>query len=81
MVTTATLRRRANKARDASPYMDPASRHLHMIADVLARGGKYAQLIEEPTHCGESMLIVLADLWEARAKLAKHPTPGAEAGR
>lgn len=64
------LRRRASNARKHAPYMDGASRHLHMIAEALSRGQPYAQLVEEPEFCGEAMLLVLADLWETRALLA-----------
>ena len=82
----AALRRRVNKARKFPSNTCPASRHLHIMADCLLRkrpqttvsdkGGKeyevrYWMLIEEPEHCAESILAVIACLWEARTELAR----------
>jgi hypothetical protein len=62
--------RRVNKARDFPRTTCPASRHLHMIAEALAKGEPYPMLTEEPEHCAETMLAVLASLWELRSQQA-----------
>jgi hypothetical protein len=69
-------RRRADKARKFPTNTCPASRHLHIMADALLKPKKdgslrYPMLQEEPEHCAESILAVIAGLWEARTKLAK----------
>lgn len=64
------LERRVNKARAFPHNTCAASRHLHLIATELAKGRPYPMLQEEPQHCAESILAVLASLWELRAK---HP--------
>ena len=89
----AALRRRVEKARDFPSGTCPASRHLHIMADCLLKarpqtivtdkGGKeyevrYWMLIEEPEHCAESILAVLACLWEARTQLAGSETKAGE---
>jgi hypothetical protein len=68
------LRRRVDKARKFPTNTCPASRHLHMMAECLLKGG-YPMLQEEPDHCAESILAVLESLWEARTK------DGADAAR
>lgn len=45
----------------------PASRHLHIMADCVVRKAGYPMLHEEPVHCAETMLAVLAELWRLRA--------------
>ena len=62
------LAKRVERARQFPENTCPASRHLHMIADHLARGEAYAMLSEEPQHCAATMLAVLASLWELRTK-------------
>lgn len=61
--------RRTNRAR-ANPigFTCPASRHLHIMADALARGETYHMFTEEPGHCAETMYGVLESLWKARAR-------------
>ena len=61
-------RRCANKARNFPTNTCPASRHLHIMAEQLIRHGKYPMFEEEPIHCAETMLAVLASLWELRTK-------------
>jgi hypothetical protein len=62
--------RRTMRARlNSFNWTDPASRHLHQIADALAQGGPYPMLHEEPGHCAETMLAVLESLWKLRAKV------------
>jgi hypothetical protein len=61
--------RRVNRARfNQFNWTDPASRHLHIIADALASGGPYPMLTEEPEHCAETMYAVLESLWKLRAR-------------
>lgn len=67
----ATLKRRASRAKRFPDNTCPASRHLHLIAQRLAAGKPYPMLTEEPQHCAETMLAVLAALWSARTELAK----------
>lgn len=65
------LKRRVMRARKFPTNTTPASRHLHTIALSLVNGERYAMLTEEPIHCGETMLLVLLDLWKMKTKLAK----------
>jgi hypothetical protein len=65
------IRRRVNRARKFPDNTCPASRHLHLIAEGLAKGKKYRMLDDEPEHCAGSMLSVLESLWKARTELAK----------
>lgn len=65
----ATAIRRAGEARNFPENTCPASRHLHIMADCLLQGG-YPMLTEEPVHCAESLLAVIASLWEARSGLS-----------
>lgn len=65
------LRRRVERARNFPVNTCPSSRHVHMIAECLAKGGVYHQLTEEPEHCAASMLSVLESLWKARTRLQK----------
>lgn len=63
------VRRRVSRARDENTC--PASRHLHLMAERLAKGEPYPMLADEPQHCAGTMLSVLESLWKARARLAK----------
>lgn len=65
----ANLRRRVSRARNFPTNTCPASRHLHMMAEFLAKGQPYPMLTEEPEHCAETMLSVLESLWKARTRL------------
>lgn len=65
------LRRRVDRARSFPDNTCPASRHVHMIADTLAKGRPYAMLDEEPEHVAGSLLLVLEALWKARTKIAQ----------
>lgn len=64
--TLAKLRRRAEKAREPSVTC-PASRNLHLWADLLATGSVPGLLCTDPKHCAMDMLAVLSELWERRA--------------
>lgn len=64
------LKRRVDRARKFPTNTCPASRHVHIMAECLLRGG-YPRFSEEPEHCAESMLSVLESLWKARTELAK----------
>jgi len=63
--------RRTNRARRFPTNTCPASRHVHMMAEALAKGEKYCMLQEDPKYCGQSMLAVLESLWKLRAEKAK----------
>jgi hypothetical protein len=63
------LRRRVQRARNF-PNTCPASRHLHLMAERLAKGQRYPMFHEEPQHCAETMLSVLESLWKLRNKWA-----------
>ncbi len=66
------VRRRVMRARIAAPYTDPASRHLHMMANCLSTGNRqYPMLQEEPEYCAGTLYAVLENLWKDRAALAK----------
>ena len=71
------VRRRVNRARNFPFNTCGASRHLHMIADALARGEKYHMIDEEPEHIAGTIYSVLESLWKARTKLEKLETPDA----
>lgn len=64
------MRRRVNRARNFPTNTCPASRHLHIMADVLAAGKRYPMFDEEPRHCAESILSMLESLWKARTRIA-----------
>ena len=65
------LRRRANRARRFPDNTCPASRHLHIMADVLASGKPYHMFNEDPRHCAGTMFSVLESLWKARTLIHK----------
>ena len=60
--------RRTNKARNFPTNTCPASRHVHMMAEALARGERYFMFEDEPEHCAVSLLSVLESLWKLRTK-------------
>ena len=68
--TLATLRRRAEKARDPGKngrlVTCGASRSLHIIADDLVKGGTSMRLSEEPIEVAKDMLAVISELWTLR---------------
>lgn len=66
--------RRTRAARKTLVNTCPASRHLHMIAEHLAKGLPYPMLQEEPEHCAGTMLSVLESLWKLRTE-TKWPSP------
>jgi hypothetical protein len=67
----ANLRRRVNRARNFPVNTCPASRHLSLMADVLASGEPYQMLTDDPKHCAGTMYSVLESLWKARTELAR----------
>jgi hypothetical protein len=44
----------------------PASRHVELMAEALAKGERYAMFEEEPEHCAESLRSVIESLWKLR---------------
>lgn len=67
----AAAQKRARKARKFPANTCGASRHLHMLADQLAKGKQPFMLTEEPEHCAEDIYAVISALWEARTAAAK----------
>lgn len=67
--STKRARKAADKARKFMVNTCPASRHLHIMADALAKGGKYHMFDDEPEHCAESIYAVITALWLARDEL------------
>jgi hypothetical protein len=64
-----SLRVRTDVARDFPANTCPASRHADLIADMLLR--RYPHAVEDPIHCGESIMATVAELWETRTELAR----------
>ena len=62
------LIRRVEKARNFPYNTTPASRHVALIGQHLYEDGKAFSLEDDPQHCGESMLLAVADLWETKKK-------------
>lgn len=60
--------RRTAKARQFMKNTCPASRHVHMMAERLAKGQKYVMIDEEPEHVAVSLLSVLESLWKLRTE-------------
>lgn len=73
------LRRRVNRTRHCPDNTCPASRHLHVMADVLAAGKPYPMFDEEPEHCAATMLAVLESLWKLRTQHRVKPKVPEEA--
>lgn len=69
------LRRRVSRARNFPENTCSASRHLHLIAERLAKGEK--MMIDEPEHAAETMLAVLESLWKARTEIDRLKVPNA----
>ena len=49
----------------------PASRHVAMMAETLAKGKHYAMLTDEPEHCALSLASTVTSLWLLRAERDK----------
>lgn len=64
-------RKHANKWRDFPVNTCGASRHLHMLADDLAKGKIPYMIQEEPKHVADSIYSTIGSLWKARTQLAK----------
>lgn len=47
-----------------------SSRHVHQLLDDLLAGRVPQHLADEPQHCGESIAVVLAELWHRRKAMA-----------
>lgn len=60
--------KRTRQARQFMKNTCPASRHVHMIAESLAKGDKYHMIDEEPEHVAVSLLSVLESLWKLRTE-------------
>ena len=66
-----SLKSRADKARDFPMNTCPASRHVQEMGERLIRDGNSYWLTDDPAQAGESMLAVVAALWEARSEIAR----------
>jgi len=62
---------RAEAARRFPTNTCAASRHAEQIGVALVRDEPYPMLDEEPAYCGESILSVVASLWEARTEIER----------
>lgn len=65
------LLQRIGKARRFPDNTCPASRHVELMARGLLRKQGYPMLQDDPEHCASSMLAAVANLYDARAELAK----------
>jgi predicted DNA-binding transcriptional regulator AlpA len=70
---------RCQKARRFPTNTCPASRHAQLIAEALIEGRPYPMLTEEPQNCGESIIVTVAALYEARTRIAELEAAAAEA--
>lgn len=68
-MTAKTLIRRMDKARDFPANTCAASRHAQQIAERLIRGVDMDS--DRTEHAGESIAWTVAELWEARTKIAR----------
>ena len=57
-----------NAARNFPVGTCPASRHVALMAETLAKRKTYYMLTQEPDHCAESMATIVGALWECRAE-------------
>jgi len=64
-------RRRANKWREFPVNTCPSSRHVQLMAEILAKGKRYPMIDEEPQHVAGSMLNTVASLYAARTKIKR----------
>ena len=65
------MRRRVSRARKFPANTCPSSRHLHLMADMLASGKPYPMLEEDPEHCAQTMYAVLESLFKTRTELQR----------
>lgn len=63
--------REMKKARNFPTDTCPASRHTAMMAEALAKTGRYPMLAEEPRHCATSIAATVKALWKARVLLRR----------
>lgn len=64
-------RKFANRWRDFPTNTCPASRHLHLLADELAKGKIPFMITEEPKHVADSIYATIGSLWKARSRLKR----------
>lgn len=63
--------KRMQAARDFPANTDPASRHVALMVETIAKGKPYSMFADDPEHCAMSLAYVVADLWETRAEREK----------
>ena len=61
--------RRANRLRRFPENTCPASRHVQMIGEALAKGKPYPMIEEEPGHVAGSLLGTVGSLYAARTEI------------
>lgn len=61
---------RMDAARDFPKNTCPASRHVQMLTEALAKGEPFPMLQDDPQHVASSLARVLSALYEARSDLA-----------
>lgn len=63
------LIRRVESARNFPYNTTPESRHVVMIGRHLFEDRKSFFIEDDPKHCGEAMLLTVADFWETKTKV------------
>jgi hypothetical protein len=58
-----------NESRDFPNNTCPASRHVQIMAEALAKGEKYSMFDEDPEHCAGSIASVVSSLYQTRTFL------------
>lgn len=63
------LIKRVESARNFPYNTTPESRHVVMIGRHLFEDRKSFFIEDDPKHCGEAMLLTVADFWETKTKV------------
>jgi len=58
-----------NESRDFPNNTCPASRHVQIMAEALAKAEKYSMFDEDPEHCAGSIASVVSSLYQTRTFL------------
>ena len=70
-MTDRALLKRLNAARDFPHNTCPASRHAQLMGERLLKRQTCHDIADDPHHAGESILLTVAALYEARAALVE----------
>jgi hypothetical protein len=60
---------RMNQSRQFPHNTCPASRHVQIMAEALAKAEKYSMLDDDPEHCATSLANVVSSLYQTRTFL------------